>query len=225
MEPQFDKPADKAEPPTPPTPPEQIQKKEVKVPPPSPEDLAVKTEATSVKPPTPAESLNIKAEMAPPAPPTPPTPPTPQPVMETPKVPTPPTPEVEVQLPTVEVKVTTEPAEPDLTAAQSQFQQIGQQIAELLDRLPDSVGNFYRDYQRPLTVVAGIIAIIIGLKVLSGLLDTFNEIPFFEPFFQLIGIIYSGWFIYRYLLNAGTRQELWQIIDDYKAQVFGNKKP
>ncbi|OKH35456.1 hypothetical protein NIES2119_20710 [[Phormidium ambiguum] IAM M-71] len=145
--------------------------------------------------------------------------------METPKVPTPPTPQVEVQLPTVEVKVTTEPAEPDLTAAQNQVQQIGQQIAELIDRLPDSVGNFYRDYQRPLTVVAGIIAIIIGIKVLSGLLDTFNEIPFFEPFFQLIGIIYSGWFIYRYLLNAGTRQELWQIIDDYKAQVFGNKKP
>lgn len=221
MEPQFDKPADKAEPPTPPEP-EQIQKKEVKVPPPPPEDLAVKTETTSVKPPTPAESLNIKAEMTPP---TPPTPPTPEPVMETPKVPTPPTPEVEVQLPTVEVKVTTEPAEPDFTAAQSQFQQIGKQIAELLDRLPDSVGNFYRDYQRPLTVVAGIIAIIIGLKVLSGVLDTFNEIPFFEPFFQLIGIIYSGWFIYRYLLNAGTRQELWQIIDDYKAQVFGNKKP
>lgn len=221
MEPQFDKPADKAEPPTPPEP-EQIQKKEVKVPSPPPEDLAVKTETTSVKPPTPAESLNIKAEMTPP---TPPTPPTPEPVMETPKVPTPPTPEVEVQLPTVEVKVTTEPAEPDFTAAQSQFQQIGKQIAELLDRLPDSVGNFYRDYQRPLTVVAGIIAIIIGLKVLSGVLDTFNEIPFFEPFFQLIGIIYSGWFIYRYLLNAGTRQELWQIIDDYKAQVFGNKKP
>ncbi|WP_084555195.1 CAAD domain-containing protein [[Phormidium ambiguum] IAM M-71] len=222
MEPQFDKPADKAEPPTPPEP---IKKKEEKVPSPPPEDLAVKTEPTSVKPPTAAESLNIKAEMTPPAPPTPPTPPTPQPVMETPKVPTPPTPQVEVQLPTVEVKVTTEPAEPDLTAAQNQVQQIGQQIAELIDRLPDSVGNFYRDYQRPLTVVAGIIAIIIGIKVLSGLLDTFNEIPFFEPFFQLIGIIYSGWFIYRYLLNAGTRQELWQIIDDYKAQVFGNKKP
>ena len=220
MEPQFDKPADKAEQPTPPTPPEPIQKKEVKVPPPPTEDLVVKTEATSVKPPTPAESLNIKAEMTPPASPTPPKPPTPQPVMETPKV----TPPVEVQLPKVEVKVTTEPVEPDLTATQSQFQQIGNQIAELLDRLPDSVGNFYRDYQRPLTVVGGIIAIIIGLKVLSGLLDTFNEIPFFEPFFQLIGIIYSGWFIYRYLLNAGTRQELWQIIDDYKAQVFGNKK-
>ncbi|HEY9296811.1 MAG TPA: CAAD domain-containing protein, partial [Phormidium sp.] len=91
--------------------------------------------------------------------------------------------------------------------------------------LPDSVGNFYRDYQRPLTVVGAIIASIIALKLLSGVLDTFNEIPFFEPFFQLIGISYSTWFIYRYLLNAGSRQELWQIIDDYKAQVFGNKKP
>jgi len=199
MEPKFEKPADKAENPTIPTPPEpeQIQKKEEKVAP----------------SPSPAENLSVKAELTPPTPPTPSTPPTPPPTMETPKV--------EVKVPTppvIEINVS------DESAAETQWQQFGKQISELLDRLPDSVGNFYKDYQRPLTVVGVIIASIIALKVLSGVLDTFNEIPFFESFFQLIGIIYSGWFIYRYLLNAGTRQELWQIIDDYKAQVFGNKK-
>ena len=230
MEPKFEKPADKAENPTTPSPLEQIKKKEEKVAAPPDEDVEAKTEVASPPPPTPAESLTVKAEMTPPTPPTPatpptpPTPPTPTPVMETPKV------EVsspaEAELPTIEINVSDEPAEPDFTAsAQNQLQDIGKQFAELLDRLPDSVGNFYKDYQRPLTVVGGIIAIIIGLKLLSGVLDTFNEIPFFESFFQLIGIIYSGWFIYRYLLNAGSRQELWQIIDDYKAQVFGNKKP
>lgn len=201
MEPQTENP-------TTPTPPEteQIQKKEVKVTPPTP---------------TPAEDLTVKAEMTPPTPSTPPTPP---PTMQTPKVET--TPPVEVELPKVEIKVSGLPDEPDFTTTtQSQWQQFGEQISEILDRLPDSVGNFFRDYQRPLTVVGAIIASIIALKVISGLLDTFNEIPFFEPFFQLIGIIYSGWFVYRYLLNAGSRQELWQIIDDYKAQVFGSKKP
>ncbi|MFB2938775.1 CAAD domain-containing protein [Aerosakkonemataceae cyanobacterium BLCC-F154] len=233
MEPKFEKPADKAEKPTNPTPPEpeQIKKKEEKVAPPPPEDAEVKTEVASPPPPKPAEDLSVKAEMTPPTPPTtptPPTPPTPQPTMQTPKPPTPPTPPAppaETPKP-LEFEISEEPVAEDFTAnAQNQLQQIGKQFAELLDRLPDSVGNFYRDYQRPLTVVAGIIAIIIGLKLLSGVLDTFNEIPFFEPFFQLIGIIYSGWFVYRYLLNAGSRQELWQIIDDYKAQVFGNKKP
>ncbi|MFB2881751.1 CAAD domain-containing protein [Floridanema aerugineum] len=212
-----------AENPTTPTPPEiePIKKKEEKVAPPPPEDVQVKTEVTSPPPSTTTENLTVKAEMTPP---TPPTPPTPSPTMQTPKVET--TPPVEVQLPNVEIKVSGSPDEPDFTTTtQTQWQQFGEQISEILDRLPDSVGNFFRDYQRPLTVVGAIIASIIALKVISGLLDTFNEIPFFEPFFQLIGIIYSGWFVYRYLLNAGNRQELWQIIDDYKAQVFGSKKP
>ncbi|XWK88834.1 MAG: CAAD domain-containing protein [Phormidium sp.] len=229
-----------AENPTTPTPPEiePIKKKEEKVAPPPPEDVQVKTEVTSPPPSTTTENLTLKAEMTSPppstttenltlkaemTPPTPPTPPTTSPTMQTPKVET--TPPVEVQLPKVEIKVSGEPGEPDFTTTtQSQWQQFGEQISEILDRLPDSVGNFFRDYQRPLTVVGAIIASIIALKVISGLLDTFNEIPFFQPFFQLIGIIYSGWFVYRYLLNAGSRQELWQIIDDYKAQVFGNKK-
>jgi hypothetical protein len=226
MESNFEKPADKAENQTTATPPEteQIKKKEEKVPSPPDEDVEVKTEVTSPPPPSPAESLSVKAEIKPPTPPTPP------PVVETPKVetkmPTPTPPPVEMEQPTIEFDLSTEPVESDFTTTvQTQWQQIGKQLAELLDRLPDSVGNFYRDYQRPLTVVGGIIAIIITLKLLSGVLDTFNEIPFFEPFFQLIGISYSVWFIYRYLLNAGTRQELWQIIDEYKAQVFGNKKP
>lgn len=232
MEPKFENPADKAGNPTTPNPPEteQIKKKEEKVPPPPAEDAEVKTEVASPPPPKAAEDLSVKAEMKSPIPPTPPTPPTPPPTpptMQTPKV------EAKVSTPspmetsqsTVEFNVSDEPAESDFaTATQNQLQQVGKQIAELLDRLPDFVGNFYRDYQRPLTVVAGIVAIIITLKLLSGVLDTFNEIPFFEPFFQLIGIIYSGWFIYRYLLNAGSRQELWQIVDDYKAQVFGSKK-
>jgi hypothetical protein len=52
-------------------------------------------------------------------------------------------------------------------------------------------------------------------------LGAINEIPLLAPTFELIGLIYSGWFLYRYLLKASNRQELFQDINSIKDQVLG----
>ncbi|UNU27336.1 glutamate--tRNA ligase [Microcoleus vaginatus HSN003] len=105
----------------------------------------------------------------------------------------------------------------------SQAQQIKEQILSILSEFPAYIGSFYEQYKSPLTVIGVIVASIISLKVLLGIIDELNDIPLLAPTFELIGIGYTGWFIYRYLLRSSNRQQLGQEIQALKEQVFGKK--
>ncbi|MEG4800605.1 CAAD domain-containing protein [Microcoleus sp. ARI1-B5] len=103
----------------------------------------------------------------------------------------------------------------------SQFQDIKDQVISILSELPAYVSNFFAEYQKPLITVGLILAGGITIKVMLGVLDALNDVPLVAPIFELIGMGYTGWFIYRYLLNASTRQELLTEIDSFKEQVVG----
>ena len=103
----------------------------------------------------------------------------------------------------------------------SQAQQIKEQVISILSELPAYIGAFYEQYKSPLTVVGLILASIISLKVLLGVVDELNDIPLLAPTFELIGIGYTVWFVYRYLLRSSNRQQLGQEIQAIKEQVFG----
>ncbi len=105
----------------------------------------------------------------------------------------------------------------------SQAQQIKEQVISILSELPAYIGGFYQQYKSPLTVVGLILASIISLKVLLGVVDELNDIPLLAPTFELIGIGYTVWFVYRYLLRSSNRQQLGQEIQAIKEQVFGKK--
>ncbi len=116
---------------------------------------------------------------------------------------------------TTQVIITDEPP--------SQTQQIKEQIISILSEFPAYIGSFYEQYKSPLTVVGVIVASIISLKVLLGVIDELNDIPLLAPTFELIGIGYTVWFVYRYLLRSSNRQQLGQEIQALKEQVFGKK--
>lgn len=105
----------------------------------------------------------------------------------------------------------------------NQTQQIKEQIISILSELPAYIGAFYEQYKSPLTVVGLIVASIISLKVLLGIVNELNDIPLLAPTFELIGIGYTVWFVYRYLLRSSNRQQLGQEIQAIKEQVFGKK--
>ena len=105
----------------------------------------------------------------------------------------------------------------------SQTQQIKEQIISILSEFPAYIGSFYEQYKSPLTVVGVILASIISLKVLLGVIDELNDIPLLAPTFELIGIGYTVWFVYRYLLRSSNRQQLGQEIQALKEQIFGKK--
>jgi len=123
--------------------------------------------------------------------------------------------EAESSIGTTKVVITEEPP--------NQAEQIKEQVISILSELPAYIGAFYQQYKSPLTVVGLILASIISLKVLLGIVDELNDIPLLAPTFELIGIGYTAWFVYRYLLRSSNRQQLGQEIQALKEQVFGKK--
>ncbi len=96
-------------------------------------------------------------------------------------------------------------------------------VASFLASMPDYVGSFVSDYQKPLITILLLLSGVVSVKVVLAVLDSINDIPLLSPLFELVGIIYSGWFVYRYLLKASTRQELVQDFRGLKNQVLGSK--
>lgn len=105
--------------------------------------------------------------------------------------------------------------------ASKQWQQVWEKISGLLGNLPDYVTDFFKEYQRPIITVGLILAALISVRLVLAILKAVNDIPLLAPIFELIGLTYSGWFIYRYLLRAANRQELIEDINSLKAQVLG----
>ncbi|MBW4556698.1 MAG: CAAD domain-containing protein [Trichormus sp. ATA11-4-KO1] len=109
--------------------------------------------------------------------------------------------------------------------SQEQWQKYGEQISSFLATLPEYLGSFFNQYKQPLVSIGLIVAAIVSVKVLLAILDALNDIPLVAPSFELIGIGYSAWFVYRYLLKASTRRELTDEITTLKSQVVGKNIP
>ena len=103
----------------------------------------------------------------------------------------------------------------------AQFQDIKDQVVTILSELPNYVSNFFADYQKPIVTVGLIVAGGITIKVTLGVLNVLNDVPLVAPFFELVGIGYTAWFVYRYMLKNSTRQELFAEIESLKEQVVG----
>ncbi|MDZ8093118.1 MULTISPECIES: CAAD domain-containing protein [unclassified Nostoc] len=113
------------------------------------------------------------------------------------------------------------PKLPPASEPESQWQQISRQISQFLEQLPQYLSDFFRDYKQPLISVALILAAIITARVVLTVLAAINDIPLLSPLFELVGISYTSWFVFRYLLKASTRQELADEIQSLKNQFVG----
>jgi nitrate/nitrite-specific signal transduction histidine kinase len=113
------------------------------------------------------------------------------------------------------------PKLPPAPEPESQWQQISRQISQFLEQLPQYLSEFFRDYKQPLITVALILAAIITARVVLTVLVAINDIPLLSPLFELVGISYTSWFVFRYLLKASTRQELADEIQSLKNQFVG----
>ncbi|MBD2449561.1 CAAD domain-containing protein [Nostoc sp. FACHB-152] len=115
------------------------------------------------------------------------------------------------------------PKLPPASQPENQWQQIIDKISQFLDQSPYYFNKFWAAYKLPVINFGLVLAAIITLKVVLTLLDVINDIPLLEPTLELIGIVYSTWFVFRYLLSASTRQELAAEIDSLRAQILGKE--
>jgi CAAD domains of cyanobacterial aminoacyl-tRNA synthetase len=110
---------------------------------------------------------------------------------------------------------------PPANNSNSQFNQIGDKISDFFQKLPSYLSQFYSEYKLPIISFALLVAGVTALKILVAAIDAINDIPLVSPLMELIGIAYTAWFTYRYLLKASTRQELVAQLNSIKKQFMG----
>ncbi|PMB05870.1 hypothetical protein CI594_02700, partial [Fischerella thermalis CCMEE 5196] len=81
---------------------------------------------------------------------------------------------------------------------QDQWLKYGEVASRFLATLPEYLGSFFNKYRQPLVTIGLIVGAIVAVKVVLAILDALNDIPLVAPTFELIGIGYSAWFVYRY---------------------------
>jgi hypothetical protein len=97
-------------------------------------------------------------------------------------------------------------------------------VTDIISELPAYATQIYTGNKSLVTGLGLILGLIVGVKLTLAILSAINEIPLLAPTFELVGIGYTSWFVYRYLLQASTRKELTDEIDNFKSEVLGNKK-
>lgn len=115
-------------------------------------------------------------------------------------------------------KLTTTPSK---TAAGQQVQEALAPILDFLNKLPDDIGSFVSANTKPLLYIVLFIAALVTIKIVLAVLGAVDGIPLLSPLFKLVGLGYTGWFVYRYLLKEDSRQELGQEFQSLKSQVLG----
>ena len=93
-----------------------------------------------------------------------------------------------------------------------------------LEFLPDEVKYFFEDNKELLkySVIGG--SFIMSLYVCSLIIDLVGHILFVAPIMELIGLGYSGWFVYKFLLFKEGRIELSYLMKNIKKSTLGIKE-
>jgi len=64
---------------------------------------------------------------------------------------------------------------------------------------------------------------VLGLWLTTTVIGAINHIPLLPKAFELVGLGYSTWFIYRYLLFKSSREELIKDVEALKQKITGSE--
>ncbi|XP_002284537.2 protein CURVATURE THYLAKOID 1C, chloroplastic [Vitis vinifera] len=84
-----------------------------------------------------------------------------------------------------------------------------------------SVQNVWGDPEDRFALFGLGFAAIVAVWASANLITAIDNLPLIPGVFEFIGILYSWWFIYRYLLFKPNREELFEIINKSVSEVLG----
>ena len=64
---------------------------------------------------------------------------------------------------------------------------------------------------------------IVGVWLSSVVVGAINSVPLLPKIMELVGLGYTGWFVYRYLLFKSSRKELVDDIEAIKKKITGTE--
>mmetsp|Transcript_8442 Transcript_8442/g.9814 ORF Transcript_8442/g.9814 Transcript_8442/m.9814 type:complete len:167 (+) Transcript_8442:116-616(+) len=89
-------------------------------------------------------------------------------------------------------------------------------LTETLDKVSDA---WDATEDKPAVVTLGLYGIIVLVGV-AGILEAVENLPLVPNLLELVGIAYSLWFVYRYLLFKPDREELKKNLTDLKDRII-----
>jgi hypothetical protein len=104
-----------------------------------------------------------------------------------------------------------------------QLKAYANQAMDVLSNLPERLGNALLNYRSQIVTLGLIFSGFLGVKLTFALLSALNEIPLVQPTLELVGLLYTAWFAYRFIIKADNRHELSEKYGNLKSQVFGRK--
>ncbi len=128
---------------------------------------------------------------------------------------------VDADVPVVEVKMESGPlaTASGVPQSTSEWQEMLAQVKDYLSL--DVINELFNEYRQPIIVTGLVVGGLVTVKVALAILGAINEIPLLAPTFEMVGIGYSAWFLYRYVLKASTREELGESLKEVKRDVLG----
>lgn len=64
---------------------------------------------------------------------------------------------------------------------------------------------------------------VVALWLAAVIINAINSVPLLPKLLELIGLGYTGWFVYRYLLFKSSRKELVEDIETLKKKIAGTE--
>lgn len=126
--------------------------------------------------------------------------------------------QTEASLAKVEQKASNQLA---VSSSLEKFIEVGWQISALIEQIPQYWTGFWQAYQRPIVLLGAILGTLVTLKVFLAVLGAINSLPLLAPLLKLVGLTYSLWFIFRYLLGFANRQAILAKFNSLKEYIFG----
>jgi CAAD domains of cyanobacterial aminoacyl-tRNA synthetase len=110
-------------------------------------------------------------------------------------------------------------------AATPASEQIVQQVKDFAAKLIQQMQSSFSVEQKSAAIVALLVIVAIPVIILANkVLNIIGGIPLLEPILELVGLAYTFWFGYRYLIFAQSRKELIDNIMGIKAKIMGDGK-
>jgi hypothetical protein len=104
-----------------------------------------------------------------------------------------------------------------------QLKAVAGKAMDLLSNLPDNLGGIFTNYRSQIVTLGLLFGSFISVKLTLALLSALNEIPLVQPTLELVGLAYTAWFVYRFVVKAENRSELSEKYSGLKNQVVGKK--
>ena len=108
-------------------------------------------------------------------------------------------------------------------SVEESWRSIQSQVSTFLANATASTAAFFKNNRHLLTTLSWVLLVLLGMRLLFGALDAFDDIPLMSPLLKLIGFVYLVRFVWRYLLRRRDRQELIEKIDRVKGELFGSQ--